>query len=254
MAEQGYVTLRSILHQILAKREEGGMHKYMYLKTFGLDFVKELYQDAAQEVKTVKIPMTSLKTIELPMDFVALVKIGTQVGDKVRVFLRDNQIALYFDKNDCGVDQANESAQPSTDNSIPCVDFCFNNYINDYGEHVGGIYGYANGTIKDGYVINGKTIYFNSDVDTSDVYMEYVSNGFNPSEETLVHASFERACEAWVNWKDACYKFGPLSAQAIGWKGMYGKDFNKGKARISPLDVDEILHASRTGYTLSPRS
>jgi hypothetical protein len=254
MAEKGYVTLRSIINSVLAKREEGGMHSYMRLKSHALDFVKELYQDCAQEVKTVKIPMSTLKTIELPRDYIALVKIGVQVGDKVRVFLKDSQIALYFNENDCGTPQANASVENIDVETNPAFYFTNYNYVNEFGEHKGGFYGYANGQIKDGYKINGSTVYFNSDVDTSDVYLEYVSSGFNPSEETLVPAIFERACEDWINWKDKAYKNGPASSDAYGWQKMYGKDFNKGKARAFPLNVEELLHASRTGYTLSPRS
>jgi len=254
MANQGYVTLRSILNKILFKKGDGSSHGYMRAKAHGIDCVAELYSDAAQEVKTTKIAMTSLKTIELPKDFVALVKIGVQVGDKVRVFLRDNQIATYFDLDDCGDKTANVSASPTVDESEPS--FYFANYVNNYGESKGGFFGYANGSIGEGYKINGKTIYFNSDVDTTDVYLEYVSSGFNPSEETIVPAAFERAVEAYINWKLACYdRFrGPSSADAIGWQRIYGKEFNKGKARIHSLSVEDILYASRTGYTLTTKS
>jgi hypothetical protein len=252
MAVQGYVTLRSIINKILAKREEGGLHKYLKLKIFALDCVAELYADAAQEVKTVKIPMSALKTVELPIDCVGLVKVGAQIGDKVQVFLKDSQIALYFDENACGDEVVNASALSNNEQvSIP---FYFANFINDFGEHKGGFYGYSNGAIDKGYIVNGKTIYFNSDVETTDVYIEYVSSGFNPSEETVVPAAFERAVEPYINWREDCYKKGPNSADADGWQRNYGKELTKGKARTMPLSVEDILHASRSGYNLSVKS
>jgi hypothetical protein len=251
----GIVSLREIINKVLFEKDQGGMHKFLLFKNYGIDLLRKLHTGVLREVKTTKIEMSALKTIELPTDCAAIVKVGVQVGDKVRVFLRDHQIALMFDKDDCGNEVANSPATPTTsDDDEFRYPFYFANYINDYGEHKGGFYGYGSGVSHEAYEINGRTIYFNSDIETTNVYLEYVSTGFNPTEETLVPVIFTNAIKTYIKWQYAADKVGPNSSEARGWQQLHGKEMTDAKLTNNPITIEDILNASRSGYMLSPKS
>jgi hypothetical protein len=254
MADQGYAPLKEIIKKVLLESGESGMHKYMLYKNYAIDFIRDFHSRSTGDIKTVKINMDHLKRIKLPDDCIEVVKVGVQMGDKVRVMLTDNEIALYYDKDSCGDKQPNASAQSNQSSDQLLYPFFFTNYVNSQNEHLGGFYGYGDGVVAQGYRINDRYIHFNSDVDTVNAYIEYLSNGFNPNEETLVNIVFTTPLKDFCKWKESADRKGPASADAMGWRSMFGSSLTKAVAKAKPITKQDILHASRTGYMLTTKS
>lgn len=255
--KQGYTTIKAIVQRVLFNSGEDDLGKYALYKGFAIDCMKMFNMDILQEVKTVKLTMDNIKQVDIPSDYVDMVKIGVQIGDKIKVFLKDSNIALYNELTDCGEPIPNISAEKTITTTFPdptVYPFYFFNYLGGgTGLGNGGFFGYGGGPIQNAFVIEGRKIRFNSDVETSDVYLEYVSDGFNPSEESVVPTIVEMAIRPYIKWQEACFdrRKGPLSADAQGWKKEFGLEVNKAKSRVSKLNIESILYASRLHYKLS---
>lgn len=255
MAERpGHIELKQLIENLLFESGEDDSHKYMMYKSHGIRALKEFHMDITREVKTVALVMDSIKSVELPSDYINWTKVGLQIGDKIKAFIPDNQIALNWSENNCGDKQVNASATDyynsitETDLRYPVRFWNITSKYNDYGEYAGGDYGYGAGPIRNGFRINDGRIYFNSDVNTTVVYLEYISNGFNPSEQSLVPETCEDAIRMYIKWKEASFssnKGGPAGREAMGWQQQYRNAVRLAKARLSPITTEGVLHASR---------
>jgi hypothetical protein len=257
------VTIDSIVRSALSARGEESLHKYQRFLQFALQAAADFYMDSAGSVKTVKLPMNDLKQVELPLDYIDWVKVGIATGDRVKVFGTNDKLPIMVDKDDCGNVKKYEGGSVGL-NELPVNFFnyggySFLNYINEYGEYIGGLYGVGGGYTDDGYyrVIKNQgengIIQFNSQVNNTDVYLEYISSGFEPHTETKVHEYAKNAIEFYIHWRIWMHKDGPASANAQGARKEYFDELHKARRRMMDLTPRDILEISRNEYTQTPK-
>lgn len=252
-----YATVDSIVNAALADLGEGSTHKYDQFLHWALECLQDFHMDSAQEVKTVKLAMNDYNSIDWPADYVDWVKIGIQVGDKVKTFGVNDDIPLAFDFDDCGNP---EKLAVGDCNALPenCGDwfggYWFNNYVNDHGEILGKFFGIGGGRTGIGYYnVNKerKQIIFDSRVARTTVYMEYIGTGFNPCETTVVNQYAKKLLKYYIHWQKARFKFGSASSEAQSWKQEYGDEYAIVRARLSDLTPAKIVQLSRKNYKMS---
>ncbi len=257
-----YVTLDKIVRQALIANGEESLHKYPRYLLFAMEAFKDFQMDSAQDVKTIKLTMNDVKQVELPLDFIDWVKVGVVCGDRIKVMGVCDTLPILTQRDDCGNLQPYSSDIPA--NSIPSNfstygGYYFMNYTNENGEIIGGIYGIGGGYTDIGYfrVLRNQgdhgVLQFNSQVNTTDVYLEYISNGFDPKAESIVNSYAEKCIQFYIHWRVAWHKHGSNSGEAQQCRKEYFNELRLTRIRISGLTTRDILEISRKYYMQSPK-
>lgn len=262
--EKSLVTIDSIVRSAMIAMGEESLHKYQRLLQFGLEAAKDFYMDTARNVKTVRLTMNDVKQADLPIDFVDWVKIGIVCQDQIKVFGTKDDLPILIDTDSCGNPKKYDECDCAV-NALPVNinvygGYTFLNYVNENGEIIGGLYGIGGGYTDKGYFRVLPTygdhgiIQFNSQVNTTDVYMEYISNGFDPSAQTVISSYAAKSVQFYIHWMVAWHKYGAASANAQGAKNEYYTELHKARLRMMNLTTRDILELSRMNYMLAPKN
>lgn len=259
---ESYVTLDKIVREALIANGEQSLHKYSRFLLFAMEGYKDFYMDSANDVKTVKLTMNDIKQVDLPIDFVDWVKVGIVCGDRIKVMGTCDTLPIKVNRDDCGNLQPYTSTVPA--NSIPEDAFAYGgyyffNYTNEWGELLGALYGIGGGYTDVGYfrILRNQgdhgIIQFNSEVDTTDVYLEYITNGFDPKAESMVNAYAEKAIQFYIHWRVAWHRHGAAAAHTKECEFQYYNELRKARIRISGLTPRDVLELSRKYYIQAPK-
>lgn len=262
---ESYVTIDSIVRTALIANGDESFHKYPRFLMFALQAAKDFYMDSAQDVKTVRLPMNDLKQVELPLDFVDWVKVGIVCGNRIKVLGVCETLPILTETDSCGNIKPYDNCGCGV-NEFPrgfttgiYGGYYFLNYINENGEITGGIYGYGGGYTDMSYFrlirnagSNG-ILQFSTEINSTDIYIEYISNGFDPKRDTVISTYAERAIEYYIHWKVATHKSGPSSGDAQGWEFQYYNELRKARRRTMDLTPRDILEISRMYYMQAPK-
>ncbi len=248
----GFVTLDSIIRSALMDIG-AGLERYEQFKHWSLIGYKDFHMDLAQEVKTVQLSLTAWKAVQLPNDYVDFVALGVVVDNRIRVFTSDDRISLYRTDSDHDgeIDALVTTEQPTIQDSVP---FWFWNNRNANGEDVGQLYGL---TVKDNgtgyYKINTerREIQFSPAVDGNTlIYLEYISDGVNPCEKTVVNVYAASLIRQFIHWQRLQYSKSANQAQIERARKEYYNEYSKVQSRLCKITVDDVLECARNSYRL----
>ena len=245
-------SLSSIVKGAMIDVGETTLHKFPKFLQWGIESFRDYTFDSAQEVKTVSLPMNNLKQIVIPDDYVDWVKIGIQCGDKIKVLYVNDDIARIHPTDDCGCpipfkDDCNFN-ELNVD-ALAYGGYYFFNY-NQYGEFLGGLYGYGGGYHEHGFTVikeaSPPVIQLDGRINNTMIYMEYISNGFNPCGETLVNPYFAKAIKEYIHWRRLHFS-GNIAAAAEAER-IYYNELHKARYRQMAPTISDVLRASRRYY------
>lgn len=260
---RGLVTLDSIVRGYLMdigaglERYEQGLH-------WGLTAYKKFRMDISQEVKTVELDMTDWKAIQWPADYTDWVMIGVRVNGMVRCFTNDESIALYFDDADTdGFPDVQTVTDPFTldptqlDPTNPFVPQQLYFWgLTSRGEDSGQLYGLTvkgNGTGY--YKINKERqeIQFSPTLAAgTKIYLEYISDGYDPTKKTMVHAYAEDAIRLYMHWQRMKFSKSYGLGEMREAKEDYYVELKRTATRLNPITVSDVLECARDAYKLTP--
>lgn len=232
-----------------------GMERFEQFKHFAIEGLRELHMDLLQEVKTVKLPLTSWKAIELPVDFVDWAILGVVVNNSIQCFTNDERISLFReDADEDGVIDALVAPVEHPVGDVLGDRLYFLNQYNSNGEYTGQLYGL---TVKDngqGYYKMNKErreIQFSPNIDGSTmIYMEYISDGYNPQVSTVVNVYAAKLVKLYIHWMRLNYAKSSTIAEKEEAKRMYYTEYGKVQNRLNPITVADVLECARDGYRL----
>jgi hypothetical protein len=183
-----YYTLDSVIREALAARHLS-IHHYVDFLVWGLQCYRSLHFDVLQEVKSVRLDMNGTRTVTLPPDFVDYVKVGFEQNGKIVLAGVNNNISNI-------VPDSGAKKSKSSPFSL------FRTVANIHGENTGGFYGHVPTDKNEFKVIREKGVMqFTPDVARAQVYLEYISDGMYPSEQTLVHPYAANAVQQYIFWQ-----------------------------------------------------
>jgi len=249
---RGIVTLDSCIRSAIMDIG-AGMERYETFKHWAIEGYRQFHFDLAAEVKTTKLELTAWKAVDLPIDFVDWVLIGVVVDNQVRVFTHDDRISIYReDADEDGViDELVTTTTPSIQESVP---YWFWNNRNSQGQDTGQLYGL---TVKDngvGYFKMNperREIQFSPSVASdTEIYLEYISDGFNPNEQTMVNIYAAKLIKLYIHWMRHEFAKSSNGMEKERAKDMYDRELYKVQNRIQKITVDDVLEAARDGYRL----
>lgn len=217
--------------------------------------LRELRLDTWQDVKTVLLTITDRRTVVLPGDFVDWVKVGVKRG----------QYCITFGTNDA-LATTSRTADDSSIGGLLSQSLPNGFDINSYG---GGYYffnysntsvfGIGSGLPSKGYFKvhnNGdcKELLLDYDILGTEIYLEYITDGFDPCSETVVNPYFAdyvlKCIEFWYE-----EKVNPNRTEAsIQRKGReLFTATRKASGRVNQIDKQTMLNISRANVRFTPK-
>jgi hypothetical protein len=241
------------------------------VRTHALRGIRELGFDVNKMVKSIKLPVESNDTVELPDDFVDYIKIGVVGSNGVVYVLGENkninQSMTYvldssgnpIDSDDDGVFDRVESKGP-TNSGSPNVDliengldsFVFRNYLYDGG--LGALYGFGGGKSFGQFRMNleQNRVEISGNTDASEIVMEYISDEAR-SSNPVIHVYAEEALMAYIYYKIVERKASVPASEKARARSEYYNERRKANARMKSVSKDDILKTIRKNFKQSPK-
>lgn len=266
MAEDEF-TILGVAKAVSADLEEYGTHQLGAYVTMAKRGYRELKLSSLMKVKTVKLPLNTYHALDLPSDCMAWVATGIQYGDKVLVLGTAEDVALYHDKDDCGVPIDNPHQRSLSDtlngtNPESYMPYWFSGWD---GGNISGLVdgdptsfcGYHTGLNYKGFFNwdkDANQLQFSTNVNVKNVLLMYISDASSCNESTKVEAVVFKWLVCYVHEKRTRHRRDYSEAA----KDAYGKDLHYAhlelKHMVNPLFKEDIINVARQGYRLSPRT
>lgn len=234
---------------------------------YALRGLREMGFDVLQVVKSLKLPVnSSLGTIDLPDDFVDLVKVGIVGADGlVYVFGQNKNINMsqayktdsngnVIDSDSDGVfDRVNDKAYPNLIASSRGYDsYVFQNYLSE--NTYGSLYGLGGGHYSGEYRMNYEQnrIEISSSDNYTQVVVEYIADqarSVNPS----IHIYAENALRSYIYYHIVERKSSVPYNEKMRARQEYYNERRLANARLKSFSKEEALKTIRKNFKLSPK-
>ena len=221
-----YVTLKDVINTFIVRYvgdnqeiNNVARHRVIFEAKQGL---RELKFDVSSSIRRIEIELDDNLEMTLPPDFVSKVRLSwvddngnlrpiPESYDNVitDAYLQDNEFNILYDSDGyalfgTSVAQINEDS--TQNNDVTNYDIIVGNPLNglDYQENYGGDYNLETNrsNINGWYAINDRKIRFNRNLPRKNVVLEYVSDGINLIDESLirVHKFAEKALYSFIKY------------------------------------------------------
>lgn len=245
---QAYVTVDKIINDYIMSidADDFGSNASDYmLRQYALRGIREFGFDMAHNIKTTTLDVNqTLGTVELPADFVDMVKIGQLGSDGlVYIFAENKNMNLLPD----------QPADAMPDYLLGFDSYVFRNFI--YESTVGRLYGMGGGQGAGEYRINWaeNRIEISLLSDTTKVVLEYISDAAK-SDNPCVPVYAEEALRAYIYFKVIQRKASvPLGEKARA-RSEYYNERRLANARLKSFNKFDALSTSRRNFKLSPKA
>ena len=246
---RGVVTLDSIVRSALMDLGENES-RYEQFRHFAIAGYREFHWDLAQEIKTAKLELTAWKACQLPIDYVDWVKIGyVNSAGAIVLFTHDDRIPIHHDDEDGypeSITSTETLPEPSTTTSeqqLPLWDS-------------GGLFGLVAKSNGAGYYKfnpQRREIQFAPSIKSDTVvYLEYISDGVNPCEKTVVNLMAAKLIQLYIHWQRVKFAKSSNLGQIAMAKKDYEVEYNRVQDRLNKITVEDVLECARNGYRLTP--
>jgi hypothetical protein len=241
------------------------------VRNYALRGIREIGFDISRRIQSLKLDVnTTNNTVELPDDFVDLIKVGVVGSDgKVYVFVQDSNINISqaYDENSAGnpfdtdgdgvFDRVDSKGSTVGFGSSANIDDGFDSYIFRnfiYGADEGGLYGLGGGHKLGYYRMNfdQNRIELDTDTNYSEVVVEYISDQARASNP-VVHVYAEEALRAYIYYKVIERKSNVPMAEKQRARSEYYNELRKARARLSTFTKEEALQVIRRNFRQSPK-
>jgi len=251
------VTLDYVVKNVLADIYQDDLRHYQRCLNWAIRGYRQLNMNSLSNYKTVSIAVDNLRSIDIPKDFLSLVKLGVYVGGEFLAITNNDYMSLPDEKDDCG------NPLPTTDETdLGGLQFPVNigfSFLPHYqnNQYVAGLYGNSGAINGDGYYkVDNETnkIFFSSSIDTDKrIVLVYNSDGTKADGSTMVKKAVVEALIAWTHWKRVQNKRGVSE----GAKAARRKDFIDEFANLRSIELSftasEYLDSTRKNIKQSPK-
>lgn len=242
------------------------------IRTYAKRGIREMGFDMSKKLRSLKLSINSANnTVELPDDYVDLVKLGVIGADGLVYVYGENKnlhIAQKYDV-DTGDDLVAANASDGDGDGVydrvdvdsPTVEYdglrgydsyVFRNYL--YENTMGALYGLGGGVYTGEYRINldQDRIELSASDDISEVVLEYVCDEARSTNPTI-HVFMESALRAYIYFKTIEKKSAvPLGEKARA-RSEYYNERRLANSRMKAFGKDEALKTIRKNFKQSPK-
>lgn len=237
--KQGWSTLEEAVNLYIDRSEQSN-HKYFKLWNIGVSLLEKMGINFFYQVQTVKLPVNSNFTVNIPDNFIQWCKVGVlnEIGEIIPLDY-NNKLTQFADLQP---DRLAKTQDNSLFNFFFANSFIFYNYWN--GESFENLYGLPSGgpfvgsfkiDSTNGLIVLNDFFHYNY------VVLEYLAAPAEGSELRLP-VQFKEAMIAGLGWQDSYFK-PSTSHMARGDKESLKHNFYNelrlAKAQYKPLSLEE---------------
>jgi len=272
---RNYTTLDQIVSDYIITMEGddyGNNASDTLIRTYAKRGIREMGFDMSNRIRSLKLSINSANnTVELPDDYVDLVKIGVIGADGLVYVYGENKNLHIAQKYDVSAgndlvaanasDSDNDGVYDRVDVDSPTVEYdglrgydsyVFRNYL--YENTMGALYGLGGGVYTGEYRINldQNRIELSAGEDISEIVMEYVCDE-GRSKNPSVHIYMESALRSYIYFKSIEKKSDvPLGEKARARQEYYNER-RLANSRMKSFGKDEALKTIRKNFKQSPK-
>jgi hypothetical protein len=227
------------------------IHYYVQFLHYALKFLnQELNIDTLPLIKTVEVKLDSNNELQIPRDFIDLVKIGVRTSNdhKIRMFAQNREL----NRNAVARDNKSEGNDERL-SALNYGGYFFSNYYNDKGEHKGRMYGYGNDTSGSEYkIVKERNAIKLSAALAKDVtvYMEYVAY-HTATTASALDPRAAQAMESYIIYKFKEHNRAINRQEVLMAKDDYYNEYRKLRGRVFGLTKNDILRLMRGEFRQS---
>jgi len=237
-----YTSLHKIITGYLLQRRYP-IHFYVEFLVYANRGFQELHFDSLKNVRTKKLPLNSYGAATLPCDYMDWSKIGVPNGQFIKPLANRPGLSRLNSFDDTG----EKVAYPSEDD--PAFRSPFGLYVglgysvryNDKLENTGRLYGSrGNQSQTFGVFVERNEIQVNIDVNATEMVLEYISDGQEIDNATMVHPYAIHTIEAWINWKHKENNRSYSEGERMRAQRQFELQHRILRARLNPISVADI--------------
>lgn len=243
-------TLDKLVRGVLASRNYP-MHWYLQFLHYGIQAMRELNFDVMQNIKSVRLPVSSYKAVTLPCDFVDYVRIGNELGEYImkwgekKSFNRLNDFDANGNKIPYPDADAANGMLPNTWES-----YYYSLYVNDKGEHLGRIFNNKPSFPNSFMVIRERNeIQLDTSYAGKEIVVDYISDGLTTDASNAIHPYAAAAIEAYIIMKmkehSRAYN---ISERQLAQQEWYNQ-LRILRARMNNIDTNDIQRSLSRSYS-----
>ena len=236
------------------------------IHNYALRGIREMGFDLLQRVRSIKLSAGANNTVDLPDDFVDLIKIGLVGSDGLVYVFGENKNINYsqkyktdsagnnLDSDGDGVFDREDAKTGTSSSGVLSGDdfFIFSNYI--YQNNIGQIYGLGGGFYEGEYRLNldQNRIELATNNPTSEVVIEYIADEARSSNPT-VHVQAEEALRSYIYYRLVERKSNVPMAEKSRARAEYYNERRKANSRLKSFSQQEALKTIRKNFKQSPK-
>jgi hypothetical protein len=272
---QNFVTLREVVDDFIITMDSDDYVSNANdsaIRNIALRGIREFGFDVSSRVRSLKRTISSNNTIELPDDYVDMLKVGVVSEDGIVYVLGQNKNINYSQKlesPDSTVDSAagpldiagnvildREDDKTSTDGSgLKDTDYeyyIFNNYL--YQGGLGRLYGVGGGHMRGEYRINldQNRIEIDTESNATELVLEYIADEAR-STNPVIHVYAEEALRCFIYYKLCERKSNVPANEKMRARAEYYNERRKAKSRLSNFTKEEALRTIRKNFKQAPK-
>ena len=247
---KGMIKIDTVVREALADKGYDTPHLYARFLLYALRFFREMNIDRTQDIKTVELPVSVIKTVAYPEDYIAYNKLGVKIGDRFLGFARDNTITNHhIDRYTANTPFVSEAQTLRFYNYYenPNLQGTTNGYNGTYER-----FGYAHNGV--GYFKPNnecKEFQLSAEITSNTVLLEYIYDNFNPDTETFVTHSMRDVMRKYIHYQYSVF----VNGGSLGQRREDEVDFLDALStydkRLSDLSFETIMDSLRRSTTLS---
>ena len=271
-----YVGLRQVIDDFMVTMDDDDYVSNVTdaaVRNIALRGIREFGFDVTNKVRSLKLAVQANSTVNLPDDFVDLIKLGV-VSDGIVYVLGENKNINMSMSIDTPQDDTNDSllgplnlANNEIDDRTRDVDdtagsegdgetdfdfYVFQNYL--YQGGLGRLYGAGGGHRRGEYRLDldQNRIELSTDGDITEVLLEYVSDEAR-NTYPVIHVYAEEALRCYIYYKLCERKMTVPAGEKARARQEYYNERRKAKARMDTFTKEEALKTIRQNFKLSPK-
>jgi len=234
------------------------------IRHFALRGIRDFGFDVSQRVKSLRLTTGANQTVELPDDFVDLIKVGVVGADGLlHVYGVNDNINIsqryVLDGNDNPVDSDGDGVYDREDAKSGSVQsgvfggddsVVFTNYI--YQGNVGQLYGLGGGFYMGEYRINKEQNRLEISGDAGEVVIEYIADEAR-SSNPVIHAYAEEAIQNYIYWQLLKRKSNVPAVEKQQARHEWFESKRIAKSRMNAFSKEDALRVIRKNFKQSPK-
>jgi hypothetical protein len=249
-----WYTIDSVVRSLLLK-EGKPVHYYLQYLKHGCDALQKLNTHSLRAINTKKLPVTSYKAISLPCDFQDYVRVGFQVGERVRPMIEDSTLDRLYNTDSLGAKIPYTNTLPDgTD-----VDGFLDNFLIDY---ISNPYStspaFGHDASRDDWrfkVLKERNeIQLSADFPYSYVILEYITDGLEADNATMVDPEAREAIEKYILWQSKVHNRNASEGEKMAAELRFDKEHRLLRASKANWTRENIINAVRSGYGPLPHN